>query len=108
MIVDLAAIGGGNCELTRPDEVVDAGGVTVLGPLELAASVPHHASQMYAKNVSSFLLNLVHDGTLQLDESDPIVGEALLTRAGEVRNARVREILGMPAAGAPVGERRDD
>ncbi|MBA2631018.1 MAG: NAD(P) transhydrogenase subunit alpha, partial [Thermoleophilaceae bacterium] len=70
VIVDLAAEQGGNCELTRPDEDVDEGGVRIIGPTNLPASVPFHASQMYARNVSAFLLHLVNDGALRVDPED--------------------------------------
>jgi NAD(P) transhydrogenase subunit alpha len=97
VIVDLAAERGGNCELTRPgDLVVVKHGVTVVGWLNLASTVPYHASQMYAKNVTAFLLHLVKGGELRMDLSDEIIRETLLTRAGEVANARVREFFTLP------------
>jgi len=91
VIVDLAAERGGNCELIRPGETVRVDGVTLLAPLNLPSSVPYHASQMYSKNVSSFLLHLVKEGRLQYDGQDEIVRETLLTRDGEVVNPRARE-----------------
>src|SRR5712692_1140430 len=97
VIVDLAGERGGNCELTRPGEIVVEHGVTIVGRLNLASTVPYHASQMYARNVSAFLLHLVKDGKLQLDLSDEIVRDTLLTRGGEVANARVREFFSLPA-----------
>jgi NAD(P) transhydrogenase subunit alpha len=97
VIVDLAAERGGNCELTEPGEIVVAHGVTILGSLNLASTVPYHASQMYARNISAFLLHLVKDGKLQVDLEDEITRETLLTRGGEVVNARVREFFRMPA-----------
>jgi NAD(P) transhydrogenase subunit alpha len=104
VIVDLASERGGNCELTRPGEIVVEHGVTIIGTLNLASSVPYHASQMYAKNVSAFLLHLVKDGKLQLNLEDEIVRDTLLTRGGEVVNARVREFFGLPALGAETKE----
>ena len=105
VIVDLAAERGGNCELTRADETVVEHGVTILGPTNLPATVPYHASQMYAKNVSSFLLHLVEDGRLKLDLDDEITEQTLLTRNGEVVHRRVAELFGIaapaPAAAAP-------
>lgn len=98
VVVDLAAERGGNCELTRPDELVVERGVTVIGPVNLASGVPYHASQMYAKNLTSFLTNLVKDGQVRPPESDDIIRDTLLTQGGEVVNARVREMLGMPKA----------
>ena len=94
VIVDIAAERGGNCELTRADEVVVEHGVTVLGPANLPATIPTHASQMYARNVMTFLLHLVKEGSLNLDLEDEIVSGTLLTSGGEVVHPRVREILG--------------
>jgi H+-translocating NAD(P) transhydrogenase subunit alpha len=98
VIVDLAAERGGNCELTRGGETVTERGVTIIGEFNLASTVPYHASQMYAKNVTSFLLNLVKDGKLHINEADEIHRETLLTHGGEIVNARVLEFFGMPAA----------
>ena len=92
VIVDLAAERGGNCELTKPDEVAMVNGVTILGPTNLSASVPYHASQMYAKNLANFVLLLNKQG-MNLDSDDEIVRETLLTRGGEVVNARIRALI---------------
>ncbi|MCH8948273.1 MAG: NAD(P) transhydrogenase subunit alpha, partial [Acidobacteria bacterium] len=105
VIVDVAAEGGGNCELTRPGEAIEAHGVTILGPTNLPSTIPYHASQMYAKNVTAFLLNLVKNGELRVDLEDQIIRDTLLTHQGEVVNARVRELLGLPASSAPTDER---
>ena len=96
VILDLAAERGGNCELTRPGETVVERGVTIMGPINLASGVPYHASQMYARNLTSFLTNLVKDGKVRPPESDDIIRDTLLTQGGEVVNVRVREMLGMP------------
>jgi NAD(P) transhydrogenase subunit alpha len=104
VIVDLAGERGGNCELTRPGEIVVEHGVTIIGWFNLASTVPYHASQMYARNVSAFLLNLVKDGKLQLNLDDEIVRETMLTRGGEVVNARVREFFSLPALPAESKE----
>jgi NAD(P) transhydrogenase subunit alpha len=104
VIVDLAGERGGNCELTRPGEIVAEHGVTIIGWFNLASTVPYHASQMYARNVSAFLLHLVKDGKLQLNLEDEIVRETLLTQGGEVVNARVREFFGLPALPAESKE----
>jgi len=98
VIVDLAAERGGNCELTRPDEVVVDQGVTILGPTNLSSTVPYHASQMYAKNIATFLLNIVKDGQLRIDPADEISRDTLIADKGEVVNPRIREALGLPAA----------
>lgn len=98
VILDLAAERGGNCELTRPEETyITDNRVTIIGKINLAAGVPHHASQMYARNLTSFLTNLVKDGKVRPAESDEIIRETLLTQDGEVVNTRVRESLGMSA-----------
>jgi H+-translocating NAD(P) transhydrogenase subunit alpha len=98
VIVDLAAERGGNCELTRAGElIVVSHGITIVGWLNLASTVPYHASQMYARNVSAFLLHLVKDGKPRMDLTDEIIRETLLTRGGEVVNARIREFFSLPA-----------
>ncbi len=88
VVVDLAAESGGNCELTRAGETVTVGGVTVLGPVNLAATVPLHASQMYGRNVLTFVTYLLKDGALTLDLADPITGPMCVTHAGEVRTGK--------------------
>jgi NAD(P) transhydrogenase subunit alpha len=93
VIVDLAAERGGNCELTRPDETVVHNGVTILGPTNLPSEAPYHASQMYSKNISNFLLHLVRDGQLKLDLEDEIVRETLVCRDGEVVRPMVKRLL---------------
>ena len=98
LIIDLAAESGGNCALTRVGETVEAYGVTILGPPNLAATIPHHASQMFAGNAAAFLHNLMEGGEMRLNLEDPIIRDTLLTHEGKVVSARVREILGMPAA----------
>jgi NAD(P) transhydrogenase subunit alpha len=101
VIVDLAAERGGNCELTRPGEKVDAAnGITIIGYINLASTVPHHASQMYAKNVATFLLYMVKEGKLQINPQDEIVRDTLLTQGGEIVNARLREIYKLPVLAA--------
>ena len=97
VILDLAAERGGNCELTRAGERILEHGVTILGPINLASGAPYHASQMYAKNLTTFLQNLVKDGKVRPPESDDIIRDTLLTEGGEVVNARARESMGMPA-----------
>jgi H+-translocating NAD(P) transhydrogenase subunit alpha len=84
VVVDLAAETGGNCELTQPGTTVEHHGVTILGPVNLPATVPLHASQMYARNVTSFLNHLVKDGKLQLDFTDEITRATCVTHDGKV------------------------
>lgn len=99
VIVDLASERGGNCELTRAGETVVEHGVTIIGPLNLPATVPNNASQMYAKNVATFLKHLMKDGAIKIDTSDEITRETLVTYKGEVVHPRVRELLGLAPAG---------
>jgi energy-coupling factor transporter ATP-binding protein EcfA2 len=94
VIVDLAAERGGNCELTRPGETVVESGVTILGPLNLPSTIPYHASQMYARNIATFLKHLVRDGALAIDPADEITRETLVTHHGEVVHPLVRQALG--------------
>ncbi|MDA1015514.1 MAG: Re/Si-specific NAD(P)(+) transhydrogenase subunit alpha [Planctomycetota bacterium] len=93
VIVDLAAERGGNCALTKPGETVVEHGVTILGPLNLPADIPYHASEMFAKNISTFLLLLVQDGQVAINLEDEIIKDTLLTHGGEVVNNRIRELL---------------
>src|SRR4029077_17730111 len=104
VIVDLAGERGGNCELTRPGEIVVEPGGTIIGWFNLPSSVPYLALQMYARNVTAFLLNLVKDAKLQLNMNDEIVRETMLTRDGEVVNPRVREFFSLPALAAESHE----
>ncbi len=97
VIVDLAAERGGNCELTKPGQTIVSHGVTILGPENLSATVPFHASQMYAKNIATFLLHLVKKGEVKLDMNDEITKETMMTRGGEIVLPRLREALGLPA-----------
>ncbi|HEV2969943.1 MAG TPA: Re/Si-specific NAD(P)(+) transhydrogenase subunit alpha [Pirellulales bacterium] len=94
VVVDMAERGG-NCELTKPDGTVNHGGVTILGPTNLASDAPYHASQMYAKNMTTFLTHLVKDGKIQFDMADEITRETLVARNGQVVHPRVRAALGM-------------
>ena len=107
VIIDLAAEGGGNCELTKPGQTVETGGVTILGPVNLPATIPYHASQMYARNMTAFLQNLMKEGDLNLDLEDPILRDTLITHQQKVVHPRVQELLGLPAASEPAGRRRN-
>ena len=102
VIVDLAAERGGNCELTHPGEIATEHGITIIGLFNLASTVPYHASQMYAKNLTAFLLHVVKDGKLKLDTQDEIIRDTLLTDGGEIVNKRLREFYSLPALAAPV------
>ena len=88
MIVDLAGEAGGNCELTEPGEAAVAHDVTIVSPLNLPATMPEHASQLYARNVQALLeLLLGEDGTLALNFDDEVVAGACVVRDGEVVSA---------------------
>jgi NAD(P) transhydrogenase subunit alpha len=95
VIVDAAAERGGNCELTEAGKVVVEHDVTILGYINLASTVPYHASQMYARNVTAFLTHLTKDRKIVIDTSDEITRETLVTQGGKVVNARVREFFGL-------------
>ena len=94
VVIDLAADQGGNCELTKPGETVDHHGVQVLGPLNVPATVPLHASQMLSRNFQNFVLHLLKKGELQLDLADEITSGTLVTRDGEIVHAAVKSALG--------------
>jgi NAD(P) transhydrogenase subunit alpha len=98
IIIDLAAERGGNCEATRPGETIVENGVIVLGPLNVPSTIPYHASQMYARNIATFVKHLLKDGRPAMDMTDEITRETLVTRGGEVVHPRVRELLGLPGA----------
>ena len=105
VVVDLAAERGGNCDLTQAGETVEAHGVRIIGPENLPASVPKHASQMYAQNAVNFLNHLLEAGGWEApDTEDQIVHDTMLTRGGQVVHANVRELLGeapVEAASSP-------
>ena len=108
VIVDLAAEQGGNCEGSVAGETVNVGGVTIIGPTNVAASVPHDASLTYAKNIANFVALIVADKAIHLDVDDAIVQETVTTHDGQVVHPRVRDALGLtplavpPAAQAPT------
>jgi len=93
VIVDAAAERGGNCELTQPDQTVIEHGVTILGPTNLPSDVPYHASQMFAKNVTSLLMHLVRDGKIHIQPDDEITRDTLVARGGQIVQPRVLEAL---------------
>lgn len=93
VVVDLVTDTGGNCELSRPDETVVAGGVTILGPTNLPSETPRQASQLYARAISNFLLSMVHEGEVHPDLTDRVVRDTLITMDGEVVHPRVAGLL---------------
>ena len=100
VVVDLAAGAGGNCELTRPDEVVEHDLVQIHGPASLPTQMPIDASRLYSRNVVSLLSHLTDEGELQLDFEDEITDAVALTHEGEVRSEAAREALGREADAA--------
>lgn len=93
VVVDLAAERGGNCEPTKADETVVHRGITIVGPTNLPSTVPSHASQMYAKNITTLVLHLVRDGALTLDLDDEITHGTLVSRDGAIVHPRVLDAL---------------
>jgi NAD(P) transhydrogenase subunit alpha len=93
VVVDLAADGGGNCELSRPGETVRVDGVSILAPLNLPATMPLHSSLLFSRNLTAFIQAFTKDKAFQLDLNDDIQRGALITHAGEVRHARTREAM---------------
>jgi len=92
VVIDLAGSTGGNCELSKADEVVELAGVTIMAPTNLAATVPVHASQLYSRNVTSFLGLLIKEGELNIDMGDDVVGPSCVTHAGQIVNERVARL----------------
>lgn len=93
VIVDLGAESGGNCELTREGETLDHNGVTIIGPVNLPATLPRHASEMYSRNLLNFISPAIVDGELQIDWEDEVFAGAVLTRDGEIVHEQTREAL---------------
>ena len=93
VIVDLAAEKGGNCALTKAGETIEVDGVTIAGPLNIAARLPVDASRMYSRNITAFLGLLIEDGRVKIDTEDEIIRESLVTRSGKVVNPAVLQAL---------------
>ena len=93
VIVDLAAEGGGNCELTKASETVDHKGVKIFGPINVPATVGNHASELYAKNLLSFLDLLIQEGEININLEDEIIKGSLITHGGEIVHAGIKEQL---------------
>jgi NAD(P) transhydrogenase subunit alpha len=96
VIVDMAAERGGNCEGSAPDDTVVVNGVTILGPTNLPADVPYHTSQLYAKNIATFLAHLVKSGLPNVALDDEICRDTLVTSGGQIVHPKVRERAGLP------------
>lgn len=93
VIVDLAAEGGGNCELTKPGETVQVGQVTIVAPLNVPSLLGEHASELYAKNQLNLLELFVKDGALKLDWSDEVLAKTALTHGGEIKNEAAKKAV---------------
>jgi NAD(P) transhydrogenase subunit alpha len=93
VLVDLAAEQGGNCELTEAGATVVVGGVSIIGPVNLPSSAPHHASLMYAKNMANFLGHLIQDGAVAADRDDDVIQDTTVAKGGEIVHAGVRKAL---------------
>lgn len=93
VIVDLAAEGGGNCELTQPGETVQVGQVTIVAPLNVPSLLGEHASELYAKNQLNLLELFVKDGALKLDWSDEVLAKTVLTHGGEIKNEAAKKAV---------------
>jgi NAD(P) transhydrogenase subunit alpha len=93
VIVDLSGASGGNCALSRPGDTYDRDGVLIMAPLNLAATVPVHSSQLYSRNVTAFLHLLIKDGELNLDMTDDVIGPSCVTYQGTYANPRVAAAL---------------
>ena len=102
VIVDMAAERGGNCEGSRPDETAVVDGVTILGPTNLPAEVATHTSQLYAKNISTFLIHLVKSGLPNVTVDDEICRDTLVARGGQLVHPKIRERAGLPPLEAPA------
>lgn len=97
VIIDIAAERGGNCEVTVAGQTIQHHGVTVAGPVNLPSSVPVHASEMFSRNITTFLAPIIKGGRISINTDDEIISETLVTRNGDVVNGRVRELLGLPS-----------
>jgi NAD(P) transhydrogenase subunit alpha len=93
IIVDLAADGGGNCELTKPGETHVVGGVEIVAPLNVPASMPFHASLLFSRNLTAFIQAFTREKAFQLDFNDDIQQGAIITHDGEVKHARTRDAI---------------
>jgi NAD(P) transhydrogenase subunit alpha len=102
IIVDLAAESGGNCALTKAREIIVEHGVTIDGTINVPTTVPYHSSQMYGRNITTFLLHLLKEGALDGSSDDEIIRETMVTHGGEVVNTRVRDALGLPSLDEPA------
>lgn len=95
VIVDLAIERGGNCELTERDKIIEKYGVKIVGYTNLPSMVPYHASQMYSRNITNFVLNLLKEGKININQNDEIIRDTLILKDGEIQSPRFKEIMGI-------------
>ncbi|HKJ10279.1 MAG TPA: NAD(P)(+) transhydrogenase (Re/Si-specific) subunit alpha, partial [Gammaproteobacteria bacterium] len=93
VLIDLAAEGGGNCELTEPGEQIEHQGVIIYGPLNVPSQLAVHASEMYAKNLLNFLTPMIKEGDFVPDWEDQVIADSVLTRDGEIRHEPTRQLV---------------
>jgi NAD(P) transhydrogenase subunit alpha len=99
VVVDLAGSTGGNCAISKPDQTIERAGVTIMAPLNLASTVPVHASQLYSRNVTAFLSLIIDDGNLSIDLNDDVVGPSCVTHQGKIVNSRVAAMMNATVGG---------
>jgi len=93
VIIDLAGANGGNCELSKPNEIVNHGGVFIYAPTNLPSTIPVHASQLFSRNITAFCNLLAKDGALNLDFDDDILSGSCIVHQGEIRSERIKEMV---------------
>ncbi|TCK17003.1 NAD(P) transhydrogenase subunit alpha [Thiogranum longum] len=98
VVIDLAAEGGGNCEVTEPGKLIEHKGVVIYGPLNVPSELPIHASEMYSRNLLNFLTPMIVEGEFRPDFDDEVIADSTLTREGEIKHAPSRELVEGPAS----------
>ena len=93
VIIDLAAEGGGNCEVTEPGKLIEYNNVVIYGPFNVPSELPVHASEMYSRNLLNFLTPMIKDGEFKPDFDDEVIADSTLTREGEIKHAPSRELV---------------
>ncbi len=93
VIVDLAAANGGNCELTKANEIINEHNVTIIGTTKIQSAVPKDASQMYSQNITNILLEIIKDGAINIDMENPIISNIIITKDGDIVNSRIQQLI---------------
>ena len=93
VIVDLAAANGGNCELTKENEIINEHNVTIIGTTKIQSAVPKDASQMYSQNITNILLEIIKDGDINIDMENPIISNIIITKDGDIVNTRIQQLI---------------